>query len=430
MNDVVQPPEIRRGAGPSRGRRRAEPARGDPDLQLSLTPETRLLLATAATSPDRGRLEELLRSGIDWSRMAGLLTRERAVLPFWRRVRPLASHLDPDVRGGLERLAAVAEMRLGRTRSRLLESLDALEDAGVQAVLLKGAALAHTLYPDWRERPMSDLDLLVDPDEARTAFEALRSAGWILDDDRYPREMYRRHYHLPPLRDSGASGAYLEIHTGLLLPGHPFRLDPGEVRRRAVPAVVEGRTVRVPDVVDHLVYVCLHFAWGHMLASGAWRTIRDVRVLSGAGGFGWRDFRRRVRDARAGPLAYWTLRLARRLGGVDVPPELQDEIAPPLPGIALRALERHVTSQLFLTEPGCPSVRLSQALWVLATRPRGGRPEGVRPWAYSADFRVHAATGHTDPAETPDWSKVRRHILQRRRWWDYLSRVVAGGAES
>ena len=39
--------------------------------------------------------------------------------------------------------------------------LDAFEQAGIDVVLLKGAALAQTVYPDPALRPMSDLDLLV-----------------------------------------------------------------------------------------------------------------------------------------------------------------------------------------------------------------------------------------------------------------------------
>ena len=53
--------------------------------------------------------------------------------------------------------------------SRMRESLRALETANVRALLLKGAALAHTAYAGVRERPMSDLDVLVDPSNAQLA---------------------------------------------------------------------------------------------------------------------------------------------------------------------------------------------------------------------------------------------------------------------
>jgi hypothetical protein len=68
-----------------------------------------------------------------------------------------------------------------------------LQGAGVQYLVLKGAALAHIVYAAPALRPMRDLDLLVRPEDASRAADALSQAGfetspvWIPDD----------HHHLP-----------------------------------------------------------------------------------------------------------------------------------------------------------------------------------------------------------------------------------------
>lgn len=413
----------------ARGRPAAATASPCPDdgLLASLTPETRLLLAAAPVDPEPERLGRSLDADVDWDRMLALLLRERAVLPFWRSVRPLAGRIDPGPRDRLERLAAATELRMGMLRRRLLDSLGALEEAGVEAVVLKGGALANTLYPDWRDRPMSDLDLLVPAGRAGDARRALTARGWRRDDERYPEEMYRRHYHLPPLRDARGSGAELEIHTGLLLPGHPFDLDTEGIRERATAVEVEGRRMRVPAAADHLLYVCLHFAWGHALQAGIWRTARDVRVLSGASeDFSWRAFSARADEAGAGPCAYWTLRLSRTLGSTPVPEAVGRRLRPPLPVFAIRALERHLAAQLFATEPGCPSVRLAQGLWLLATRPAGGRKSDVRPWSFSEDFR-DPRSGDGDAATPSLPERLRGHLSRPGAWWAYLSRMLLRG---
>lgn len=418
-------------------------ALGAPDRPLlaSLTPETRLLLAAAPLEPDPDRLAAPLAEELDWERLTAALLRERAVLPFWRRIRPHADRIEPSVRERLERMAAATELRLELLRRRLVESLDALEAAGVEPVILKGGALAHTLYPDPGERPMTDLDVLVAPERTGDALRALTDAGWERSEDQYPEARYRRHYHLPPLRDRRGSGATLEIHAGLLLPGHPFDLDPGALRRRAVTARVDGRAMRVPAPVDHLAYLCLHFAWGHALDTAAWRTFRDLEVLTGAPGFGWETFVERVREVRAEPFAWWTLRLAGSLVGQTSPPAVRDALRPALPRFALRRLERHLASELFLTEEGCPSVRVSRGLWLLATRPSGGRPPGIRPWSYEEDFLENAGAdaageagvGEADggdaardgePTEVTGWAKLRRHLSEWRRWRAYVGRVL------
>ena len=397
----------------------------DRALLARLSPETRLLLAAAPAAPDRDRLAAGLGAGIRWDRLTELLVRERATVPFWRRVRPLADRIEPEAREGLERRAAADELRMRLLARRLAESLDVLEEAGLEAMVLKGGALAHTLYPDPGERPMADLDLLVRPERGEEARRALASAGWRRDEDRYPGESYRRHYHLPPLRDEGGSGAALEIHTGLLLPGHPFALGPETLRRRARTASIRGRPLRVPDPVDHLVYLCLHFAWGHALESGAWRTARDVGVLAGAEGFSWEIFLDRVREAGAGPFAHWTLRLAARLCGRTSPPAVREALRPPLPGPLLRRLDRHFAAQLFVTEPGCPSVWLRRRLWTLATRPAGGRPPGVRPWSHIEDF-LESGDGEGEPRPGA-LGRIRGHLARSDRWRAYLSRTLGAG---
>lgn len=400
------------------------------DRRGGLSLETRLLLAAAPAEPDRERMAALLAEDPDWDRLIALLIRERAALPFWRRVRPLTDEIESTARERIGRLAAASELRTGVLRKRLVESLETLDDAGVETVVLKGGALANTLYPDPGERAMGDIDLLVAPDRAEEARRALTAAGWRRDEEGYPEAAYRRHYHLPPLRDEGGSGAALEIHTGLLLPDHPFALDVEAVRRRAVTARVDGRPMRVPDPVDHLLYVCLHFAWVHMLRSGGWRTARDVAVLSGAEGFSWKAFADRVREVGAGPYAHWTLRLGDALAGVPSPAALRRATRPPLPVFLLDRLERHFAAELFVTEPACPSVRLRQALWLLATRRAGGRPRGARPWSQTDDFRPPPGSADTDGRPgAPVWSRALRHLLHWDRWRDYLVRILGSGAD-
>jgi hypothetical protein len=142
-------------------------------------------------------------------------------------------------------------------------------------VLLKGAALASWAYRSFAERPMGDVDLLVDPAQAREAYEIARGIGWQWHEDLLPAERYERHHHLPPLYDASGVGTRLEVHTALLVEGHPFRLSDAEVRAES--ELLPDRTceVRVPGVAHHLVHLAVHFGWSDMMRMGAWRTFRD-----------------------------------------------------------------------------------------------------------------------------------------------------------
>ena len=56
--------------------------------------------------------------------------------------------------------------------------LGALHQAQVPVIVLKGAALAHTLYPDPGLRPMNDLDLMVKPEDLLRAIDVLEKVGY------------------------------------------------------------------------------------------------------------------------------------------------------------------------------------------------------------------------------------------------------------
>ena len=62
--------------------------------------------------------------------------------------------------------AAARAMRSGR---QIQVVVDALEAAGIPSVLLKGPALARTVYPDPALRQSVDIDLLVRPGDVLAA---------------------------------------------------------------------------------------------------------------------------------------------------------------------------------------------------------------------------------------------------------------------
>ena len=62
----------------------------------------------------------------------------------------------------------------------LIRALRTLRDAGIPAIVLKGAALVDTIYPSIAHRPTGDIDLLVrraDRDRARLEM-CIRDSPW------------------------------------------------------------------------------------------------------------------------------------------------------------------------------------------------------------------------------------------------------------
>jgi putative nucleotidyltransferase-like protein len=385
---------------------------------VTLSPEAQLLLCTAAAVPDDHAIRRLVAAGMDWPRLSALTQHERAAPIVLRHLR----RLDPDAPdttvGDLRRLATVAVMQLLQLERLLHEALDRLAEQQIEVMLLKGAGLAYSAYASFADRPMGDLDLLVRPAQAEAAWSLLQHHGWTWPATRWASERFTAHQHLPPLLQ-GAGGEFrLEIHGDLLAAGHPFRLDTADLWARARHVPHDGRVLLVPQALDQLWYVCVHFAWSHEMQWGAWRAVRDVAAIVAHGDIAWSEFVDLARESRAGTACYWTLRLTNRLLGNVVPAVVLARLRPPGAEWWLQRVERHFVANLFPSSDACPSLLLARRLWAGGIRPGWSGHGRARPWQVSERW----GAGADPPAPTPRlslWTRLRKV----GSWVAYLRRI-------
>lgn len=362
----------------------------------SIGDEARLLFLCAGPRVNDAEIARLAGGALRWGVVTRLALAARAVPVIARRVRQTMGGTLPAAAANLGRLAMVEEFELQRVDERLDETVAAFDAAGLDIVLLKGAALARSVFASVADRPMLDLDVLVPADQTDAARAAAVSAGWAWKHDRRYAPFFSTHHHLPPLHDSRGTRALLELHTGLFPAGHPFQLEATSVADRATRTRGRKRDALIPSVEDHLVYLCAHWVWSHMMNGGAWRALRDVGALAEFGGLDWERCVARAREAKATTCVYWTLRLAHRLAGVDLPPEVLPAVEPPTPGLLLDRLERYFVWRLAEGRT-CPSVRVGEMLWAAALRPRWSGHGPARPWR-NPELSIWLADG---PAPRP-----------------------------
>jgi hypothetical protein len=351
--------------------------------------EEELLLLTAGGAANDDAIRAIAEESIDWQRFLGLAQLERAVPVVYPRLRDVTGDVVPAVAlDQMRRLAMVSDFAMLHLESRLRESLGSLHSAGIRVMLLKGAALSHTAYSGVRQRPMSDLDLLVDASNAQLARRVMLSAGWREIVGGIPDSVYDRHHHLPPLYDSRSPDLQLEIHTALFQERQPFAFDARDLWARAKPLGPTFPDTFVPDAIHSLLHACLHFLWSHQGRFGVWRTIRDVDALTRDRTLDWDAFVQAAKSSRGSTSCYWTFRIAELTAGVAVPASVTERLRPPRNGYVLQAVERHLLRNLFPVEFACPSVTLDHALWELAVMPTWSGHGEVRPWDEEPDFVV------------------------------------------
>lgn len=176
-----------------------------------LSPSARVLVAAA--DPDGGvsRVRDLPWSDVHWPTLLALTSFERAAAQVFRLLRAAPVGAVPDdVTKAMQGIFRVAVFRSDELSAAAVAACDALRAAGVDALWLKGAALAMQSAEEFAVRSMGDLDVLVAPDQHAEARRALMAAGWA---DGVPDQSYEAHHHDAPL--FWRAGIRLELHDGL-----------------------------------------------------------------------------------------------------------------------------------------------------------------------------------------------------------------------
>jgi hypothetical protein len=198
------------------------------------------------------------------------------------------------VRAGMLRLSEAQERRLfERHRNatllvvslerRLLEFVGALEGGGAAAVVLKGAALAHTFYPNPSLRTYGDVDVLVRAEEWAPACSALAELGFrrILPE---PRPGFDHRFGKgAAFRDS--EGVEIDLHRTLALGAFGLWIDPAELFEGTAELRLGGKSLRRLDDTLSLLHVCVHASIGR--PRPLLLPLRDVLQVAWTGEIDW-----------------------------------------------------------------------------------------------------------------------------------------------
>ncbi len=150
--------------------------------------------------------------------------------------------------------------RSNETRAAALaEMLSALEQDGIRALVLKGAALAHTVYPQPGLRPMRDLDLLVAPAGLSQARKTLLHLGYR---EELEASTPAGHHHIPPLgREQGGMHISVEIHHQIFPSTRHYRpLGYAELAGSAFAFQLQAQTAYTTSLEDTLWHIYRHAA--------------------------------------------------------------------------------------------------------------------------------------------------------------------------
>lgn len=150
--------------------------------------------------------------------------------------------------------------------------IDAFNQAGIQTMILKGAALALHFYEDIGLRPMMDFDLLVHRNQVKLSMQLLSDLDW---KSRYPSpEALVPFEQAGEFRDSGNQN--LDLHWRVLWEGRQG-LGDDEFWAGNISTEIEGVPTHSLNSADQLLHVCVHGAKWNDTSSLRW--IADAMMI-------------------------------------------------------------------------------------------------------------------------------------------------------
>ncbi len=296
---------------------------------------THLLLACLAPGDASSRIQAALqKSPVDWPSLYRL-AEPHGVVGI------LASRLNELVEGGLpETPQAPWRSRWNSLAMRDLVQLAAVEEIlplakrrGIPLMLLKGLAVHLQVYSPHEARGASDVDLLVQPSQAKAAVECLTEAGFRFEGRDYYGRPVRRwsdlfDHYFEALFTRPADRVSVDLHWRLR-PGRQERASGFTLSSRIWErprAFVVGRTsCLLPGREEELLLVCLN------LLNGGLFTLRGlcdlVRLSETPSPVDWRGLLALAQEEGLEALAYGAFKLAGEMAPSSVPSFVPSSLA-------------------------------------------------------------------------------------------------------
>jgi Uncharacterised nucleotidyltransferase len=246
----------------------------------------------------------------------------------------------------IDSLAAIATLRE-------VETL--LRSEGAPFILLKGGGYLVDLYDDPGARALTDVDLLVRPEDARRVARRLVRAGMVGEIGRHYPEDCRFEMHRP-----GPAPCRVEIHWRLGVEGR-VQFDQEALWSGSREAALDGIPLRLLQRETAIVYHVWHAA-DHYFGPGLKWAI-DLREMLRR----WTpdpDGLRHLADKhRASTALHMALTQVGALFPQESPAELiRATSSGPLRGALLRAFRSKAPAEFFVVSPGDPARMLLRPL--------------------------------------------------------------------
>jgi hypothetical protein len=325
-----------------------------------------------------------------------------------------------------QRLRAIAAESRERSRRMLdngVELLQTLEQVGIAAVPLKGAALAPLYYPDPLLRPMADLDILIRRPDLERGLEILSELGYRFYSRSAEDEVYLRGQRQANIW--GADNVHpVELHYALREEYAGIGYDLAEqiwsnCRRGPY---WQGSKALLPDRRALLHHVCAHATSDWLIQRGRLMHLDDIRRLGRyMTATDWERFVKSV-PAHGARFVYPALAFTIRYTGLQVPAAVLDQLRVHCPSNLLTWIE---STELAEASESNPTSR-SALGFDLARRLALSRSDEMRFWLRSLFPRRWNLSKRYPRLTQSPWWPMAYLLINLDRLWHLVAKLRPG----
>jgi hypothetical protein len=204
--------------------------------------------------------------------------------------------------------------------SKLGEVLKTFNEAKIQVIVLKGAALLETVYSNIGLRPIADLDLLVHKKDLSEIKDSLNKLGYQ-NSKAYPEDFFKE-------------GAMIDLHWDLMnitrvgSRGKAYEIELNNFWENSERVKISGAQTQVLSPEHLLIDLCLHLTLHHGLSRLIWFTdiLEVIRFYREK--IDWDKFIREAKGYKVEKAIYYTFFYTKEILGDSAPEVVLERLKP------------------------------------------------------------------------------------------------------
>ena len=215
-----------------------------------------------------------------------------------------------------------------RLRVALKEVLSALREAGIDVIVLKGAALSSLVYDDQAARPSDDIDLLCKEDSYESVWGILVKLGYETDDSQslpqrhsHEETYFERHFFHP----DGFVHVELHVDDSIKTGVRPHVTASQWARARSIQ--IDGSPALMLGLEDQVVMLSVHLH-RHGFNRLLWFKDIDLLLRMYSDNLDWEKILDMARQEAVGPSLWYTFRYLQRMLDTPVPQKAMAALKP------------------------------------------------------------------------------------------------------